>query len=305
MTLYNNISYPQLITFKAIFETSSISKASNRLNVQPASVSQSLKTLEQQLGVSLFQRTTRTVKPTEAGKTLYNNIHQHMNEIQFAVELMSQHEQTPTGKVNISLPRFVYQCYLKDVLHAFCLNYPNIELEISISDALDDRIEKNIDVGIRHGDKLDENTIARPITSTIKDALFVSPDYAKQHGIPKTIEELTQHKFIQYRFLSSGKIAPLKLKKSTDAMSETMMVTMPTAMIVNDTDVIINMAMQGHGVGRILQPIVQDKFDSGELIPVLKRHWVDVPPLHLYYSKEAVRSLRVRVLVEFIVESLL
>ncbi|KIF52337.1 LysR family transcriptional regulator [Vibrio owensii] len=294
----NGTTYNQLMMFHTIAQEGSITAAARKLEIAPPSVSQALKMLEEQLGLPLFTRTTRRIELTEAGQLLYERTLASMSELNLAVESVSDLSRVPSGKVRITVPRFVYQSLLKPIYIEFCQRYPSIQLEISVSDKAIDIIRDGFDMGIRFGDRVEEGMIARQLTLPVKEALFASPGYVEQYGLPKTPDDLKQHKLIQYRFISSNQVAPLNLNNQ----GETLTVNMPTALIVNDTDVMIDAAHNGLGIGRIVTPMVEEGFKKGEIVPVLEEYWQPYSGLYVYFHKNTQKAKRVRVLIDFLLE---
>ncbi|BCN26556.1 LysR family transcriptional regulator [Vibrio alfacsensis] len=294
----NGSTYNQLMMFHTIAQEGSITAAARKLEIAPPSVSQALKMLEEQLGLPLFTRTTRRIELTEAGQQLYERTRPSMSDLSLAIESISDLRRVPSGKVRITLPRFVYQSLLKPIYIEFCQRYPDIQLEISVSDKAVDIIREGFDMGIRFGDKVEDGMIARQLTPPVKEALFASPSYLEQYGVPKTPKDLQQHKLIQYRFISSNQIAPLTLNQK----SETVTVNMPIALIVNDTDLMVDAAINGLGIGRIVTPIVEDDFAQGLIVPVLEEFWQPYSGLYVYFHKNTQKAKRVRVLIDFLLE---
>ena len=293
-------SYKQLMVFQTIVECGSIRAAARKLSITAPTVSQTLKTLEQHLGLPLFLRSTRRLELTEAGQLLYDNTTAAVSALNAALESVHDLRSEPSGKVRITLPRFVYQWLLRPIVADFCRCYPQIELEISIADATVNLLAAGMDLGIRFGDKLEAGMVARVLTGSLQEALFASPDYLQRRGTPSTPEDLAHHRQIQYRFITANQLAPLQLQRDGQRLE----VTMPTALIVNDTDVMVDAAEQGLGIGRIIEPIVAETFEHGRLVPVLKDYWMTYPGLYLFYPQNSQKARRVRVFVDFLLERL-
>ncbi|MGB0834369.1 MAG: LysR family transcriptional regulator [Psychrobium sp.] len=296
----NGTTYNQLIIFHAIANENSVSKAAQKLEMAPPSVSNALKALEKELGLPLFTRTTRRIELTEAGALLYERTLASVNELNFAVESIGDLSKVPSGKVRLTVPKFVYQHMLKPIYGKFCRRYPNIELEISVSDAAIDILKDGFDLGIRFGDRVEPEMVARQLTKPMVEAFFASPQYIKEHGVPQTPNELEQHKLIQYRFITSNQIAPLLLNNN----GETLTVDVPNALVVNDTDVMLDAALQGLGIGRMVAPIIEPYLEDGQLMPILKDYWYPYSPLYVYFHRNTQKAKRVRVLIDFLLEEL-
>ena len=290
-------SYNQIVIFHAIAEEGSIRGAARKLEMAAPSVSQSLKLLESKLGLPLFRRSTRQMTLTEAGKFLQANTREAIATLDYALEGVHDLSNAPSGKVSITIPRFVYKSIIRPIFSDFCRRYPDIELEISVSEASVNIIQEGIDVGIRFGDRIEEGLVARKLTEPMQEALFASPSYIGEFGTPQTPKDLENHKLIQYRFGTSNRLAPTLLKQDGDIVN----VEMPTAMIINDTDVIIDAALEGVGVGRFLAPLVEKHFKQGTLVPILQSYWYEYPGLYLYFSRNSQKAKRIRVLVDFLI----
>jgi len=296
----NGTTFNQLMIFHAIVSENSISKAAKKLEIAAPSVSNALKLLEAELGLPLFTRTTRRIELTEAGKLLHERTHTSIGELSSAFEGIAELSKEPSGKVRITMPRFVYQQIIKPIYADFCRRYPSIELEISVDDATVDILKDGFDLGIRFGDRIAPEMVARQLTNPMRDVLFVSKEYAEEFGIPHTPSDLENHKLIQYRFIASNQTLPLQLNNNGEQVT----VDIPKSLIVNDTDVMLDATLQGLGIGRLADYMVQDKIDSGAVIPILEQYWLPIVPLYVYFHQNTQKAKRVRVLIDFLLERL-
>lgn len=216
----------------------------------------------------------------------------------FAVESVKDLSEQPSGKVSITLPRFVYQSFFRPIYAEFCQRYPEIELEISISDKTVNLLEDGYDMGIRFGDKLESGVVAHQLSPPNKEVIFVSDNYAEKYGIPKTLEDLQHHKVIQYRFATSNQIAPFMLMQNKQSIR----IETPTALIVNDTDAIVDAAVKGLGIGKVLYPSVAEELKKKTVKPILEKHWYEYPGMYLYFLQNTQKAKRIRVLIDFLLE---
>lgn len=298
--MISGTTYQQLQMFHVIVEEGSISGAARRLEIAPPSVSHALKALETQLGLPLFTRTTRRLELTEAGTLLFERTFDQVNALSLAVESVQDLAAHPSGKVRITLPRFAFQQWLQPIYAEFCQQYPDIQLEISLSDAAIDIIRDGFDLGIRFGHKVSSGMVARRLTADCKEALFASPEYIARHGEPDSISALKTHKLIHYRFQASNQLAPLTLQVDDHEIA----VEMTPALIVNDTDMMVDAALHSLGIGRVLAPIVAGHLHDGRLLPVLEQHWLTYPGLYIYFHQHSQKARRVRVLIDFLLEKM-
>lgn len=286
----------QLMVFHAIVETGSLRGAARQLNMAPPSVSQALQALERGMGLPLLLRTTRHVEPTEAGRLLYQRTRPLLESLSLAVESVRDLGDVPAGKVRLTLPHFVADFFLRPIYAEFCQRYPQIELEISVSDAVVNLLADGFDAGIRFGDRIEEGMVARPLTPPMLEAVFASPAYLAAHGTPHEVAALTRHKRIQYRFIRANQLAPMTLMRD----GEEVRIDMPTALVVNDTGMMVDAAIRGLGIGRMVLPVVAPALASGALCPILRPAWRTIPGLHLFYPQHSQKAKRIRVLIDFL-----
>jgi len=291
-------TFNQLSIFQAIVQEGSIRGAARKLEMAPPSVSQALKQLEQQLGLPLFTRSTRRIELTEAGQQLHQRTRSAISELDYALESVQDLSEQPSGRVSITLPRFAFQFFLRPIYAEFCQRYPDIQLEISVSDEAVNLVSTGIDMGIRFGDRIEPGMVARQLTAPMLETLFAADSYIERNGVPDTLEALQQHKLIQYRFIASNQLAALELQQRGQSVT----VQMPIALIVNDTDAMVDAAEKGLGIGRIVKPMVAPQFADGRLRPVLEACWPEYPGLYLYFVQNSQKARRVRVLIDFLVE---
>lgn len=304
----NDITYNQIATFKAIFEEGNISRAAKLLNISPASVSFSLKVLEKSVGEPLFSRTTRAIAPTEVGKRFYELVHSGIDDLRNAVELICDHNKTPSGGLSLNMARDIYDVVVKDLIMDFQQQFPAIQLEITLSDSFDSQVEHHFDIGFRFGETVSDTMIAKRIVRSdahSKIALFASPEYLNRVGVPTSIEELKKHSFVQFRAPSSQKILPVRLHRSTskDSGVETLS-HVNIAMTVNNSEVMVDCALKGLGIGYLMEATVKEYFLTEQLVPLMKEHWCDVPNVYMYYAPENRQTRRVASFIKFISKKL-
>ncbi|BDY06037.1 LysR family transcriptional regulator [Ferrimonas sp. YFM] len=290
--------FGQLEVFFAIADEGSLRGAARRLHVSPPSVSQALKGLEERVGLPLFNRTTRSIELTEAGRKLYSEANPALSALGQAVEGVKDLGKVPAGRVRLTLPKAAYDLFFRKVYGPFRCAYPEIDLEISINDATVNIITDGFDAGIRLGDSVDEGMVARRLTPPVRVALFATQAYIDRCGIPKTPAELAAHRLIQYRFISSNQVMPMVLQEQ----GRESQVEVGQAAVVNNTDVMLDIARKGCGMGRLLEPHIFRELDSGEFIPILEEHWVERSGLHLYFPQNSQKARRIRALIDFLDE---
>ncbi|KGQ70889.1 LysR family transcriptional regulator [Chelonobacter oris] len=296
----NSSIFGYLTVFHTIVTEGSIAAAARKLEIASPSVSNSLKLLEQHIGLPLFTRTTRKIELTEAGIQLYQHSKPAMQELTLALESVHDLADIPSGSVRITVPRIAYLLILKPHFAEFCRRYPDIQLEISVYDGTVDIIKQGFDLGIRFGSSIEENMVARKLLAPFKGGLYVSKEYAKQFGVPTSIAELKQHNLIGFRFMTANRLFPLTLNENGHDVT----LEMPSALIANSLEVVIDAVRQGLGIGRVFEPILKLEADAADFIPVLPSHWKTYPPLSLYYVQHSQKAKRIRTLIEFLSEKM-
>lgn len=294
--MVNGAVYTQLVIFHMIVDEGSISGAARRLELTAAAVSKSLKQLEQYIGAPLYRRTTRRIELTEMGENLRKETQEKILALQTSFNQVKDLNAMPNGVVRITLAKITYHLLLKPIFADFCRLYPDIELEISINDGTVDILAEGFDLGIRLGDVIQEGMVARRLTKPLLEKLYVSPKYVAQYGLPEKIEELSEHKLIGYRFVTSRRILPLVLNHQGEQFS----VSMQSNIVVDDIEVMADAVGAGLGIGRIFETELDLIPMKEQLIPVLEAYWHTYPPAYLYYMRNSQMARRVQVFIDFL-----
>lgn len=292
----NSSTYNQLSIFISIVQEEGVRPAARKLEMAAPSVSQALKQLEKQVGLPLITRTTRQMELTDAGRLLYERSLPLVSELDETLEQVKQLNQVPSGKLRITLPIFAFTYFLQPLYAKFCKKYPEIDLEISLSDATVNIIKDGFDAGIRFAHKIEEGMVSVRLTPPLVQTIFASPEYLEANGTPETPEELSTHTLISYRYLSSNQLAPLMVTEDGNSYP----VKMPRGIIVNHPDLMMDAAEQGLGVAAILEPIAKDAIAAGKIAPILESYSYSYPGLHLYFPRHSEKANRIRVLVDFL-----
>lgn len=298
VTIVDGSTYSQICVFHAIVEAKSIRGASQKLGTTPSSVSKSLKALESHFNLLLFSRHAQKLQLTDEGFELYQLTKDAVVDFDRMVESLKDKTSVAMGKIKITLPRFAYQIFVIHLLEKFNTQYPQIELELVISDVAVDIVKEGIEIGIRFGDRINDCMVAKRITPDFEEAIFASSNYLEKFGIPITLDDLKTHKLINYRF-SSQKLAPFLINDNGNQIE----VEMQNSIVVNDTDAVVDCAKNGLGIGRMICPRVKNEINSGKLIPVLEAYWPSYPGLFLYFPQNIQKTKRVRAVIDFLTDN--
>src|SRR5579871_1523347 len=233
-----------LEVFLAVAEQGSLRAAAAALDVEPPAVSYRLKALEERLGVSLFARTTRSVRLTDAGRALLTRVQPAMTELGSALEESRAIGRTAKGRIRITLPYVAYELAIAPRLAGFHKRYPDIQLDLAFDEAFVDIVAEGYHAGVRMGDQIHEDMLAVRLTPPLQEAFFAAPSYFKGRSRPKHPRDFLEHNCILYRFIGSRRIAPWPFRSAEGPAS----VHVQGNLIVNSTSALIHAARAGLGI---------------------------------------------------------
>jgi DNA-binding transcriptional LysR family regulator len=287
--------FAELSAFVAVAEHASFTKAAKRLGLSTASLSQTIRALEEQLGVRLLNRTTRSVAPTAAGARLLQQLRPLLDEFDAAIESVNAFRDKPAGQLRLSVPPPVARFVLAPVLAEFLTLYPEISIEILVEAALTDIVAGHFDAGVRRGDRVANDMIAVRITNDLRFVTVASPAYLARHAAPQTPADLRAHNCVRYR-LPSGEFLPWQfmIGNKSDRFE------VEGSIIVNDMELAVTAALEGIGVTHTVEEYVGCMIDDGRLVPVLGEF--ELPHavgFFLFYPSRRQNSAALKALIEF------
>lgn len=291
------ISLDDLSVFLAVCETGGFRKAATRLGLSPSSVSEKIVFIEQQLGVPLLIRTTRSVMPTEAGKTLAARIATIFIETRSALGEASSSKQEIRGVLKLNVTGAVMVDILPPLIDRYLKIHPNVRLEIMVDDRLIDATAAGCDAGIRYGEHLAQDCIAVPIGPPTQGVAYAaSKSYLEACGMPEHPKDLLNHRCILLRF-SSGALVEWRFEKAGEIIE----IEPPGQIIigVNGAAAAIELARNGHGIIATFQNWLDPYLENGELLAVLPQWWTQFEGPRLYFSNRLM-SAPLRALVNLI-----
>jgi DNA-binding transcriptional LysR family regulator len=287
-----------LDAFIASADEGSFSAAARRLGLTPAAVSKSVNRLELRLGVRLFQRSTRSLALTTDGERLYGQVRLPWTEIGDALTDLSQGAGKPAGTLKVSLAYTVGRQYFVPFLEEFSRRYPDVVPDLYFDNRQVDLIAEGFDVAIGGGIELTDALIAREL-ARVDIVLAAAPSYLKAHAAPETPQDLTRHRGLLRRSLSTGRLVPWTLKHRSG--QEVVASVRPVA-VLDDPEAIARAAACGMGIAMLPLPHAVPLLDSGELVRVLPDWHAETRPLSIYYSSRKLVPAKVRVFVDYMVE---
>ncbi len=283
-----------LAAFLAVARERSFTRAAAQLGVSPSALSQTMRVLEERLGVRLLTRTTRSVAPTEAGERLIATVGPHLDEIETGLAALSELRDRPAGTIRITTVDHAAETILWPALSNFLAKYPDIQVDLIVDNTLRDIVAERFDAGIRMGERLARDMIAVRIGPDIRLAAVATPSYFAEHGKPKTPQDLDKHRCINMRLATLGGVYVWEFEKGSREIN----VKVDGQLTVNDIAVIRRATLEGLGIAFIPEDTVQQHMASGELVRVLTDWTPPFPGYYLYYPSRRQQSPAFALLVD-------
>jgi len=288
----------ELFCFAA--ELGSFTAAAQAASVTPAAVSRSIARLEERLGVRLFVRTTRQIRLTDGGQRYFEQCRQALSQLTEAEREVTGGQVKPAGALRISAPTPFAHYRLLPLLGEFRALYPEVTLDIHVSNRNIDFADEGYDLAIRGRSPADSNLIARKLEDA-ELVLVAAPSYIKRAGMPKSLDDLSKFECIQFELPSTGKQIPWSF------MVDGAQVDMQTGgglCCAEDVLGIATLARAGAGLVQTYRYIVDQDLARGDLVELLPQHGGTSRPFILLYPHARHLSLRVRTFVDFLVAKL-
>ena len=283
--------------FLAIARHRSFRRAGLELGVSASALSHSLKGLETRLGIRLLNRTNRSVTLTAAGEELVGKIDAPFDAIGLAVEALNRYRAEPSGRIRLNVLEHAATLLLAPVLPAFLERYPDIQIDVAVSNQLVDVVAEGADAGIRYGGTVPEDMIAQRLSGDIRWVVAGSTAYLDRHGAPSHPRDLLEHRCLRIR-LGDDSIYRWEFQKDGEALA----IDVPGALTFDETQFGLSLVRGGVGLAYLPEPVVAPLVAGDELRIVL----ADWAPLgsgfHIYYSGRRQLPTALRLLVEFIRE---
>jgi DNA-binding transcriptional LysR family regulator len=297
----NGKEIAELIAFMEVSRAQSFRRAAARLGMSPSAVSHTIRSLEARLGVRVLSRTTRSVSLTQAGERLLQRVEPAITDIRQAVHESAAFQASPQGTVKINLPRIAAQLVLVPRLHAFLERYPRINVDLVIDDTLTDIVSQGFDAGIRSGERLQQDMVARQLTPALNMAVVGAPSYFARRPPPEVPADLHEHVCINYRWSPSNALYAL-YAWTFQENERCFDLQIRHALTINDTSLIIAAVLEGTGLAYLPGNHLQPYFDSGELVRVLPSWMPSIPGFYLYYPHREHMPSALRAFVDFMTE---
>jgi len=292
-------NFRSLEFFLATIDGGSFAAAAKQFATDPSTVSKAIKRLESQLGIQLFQRSTRQLNLTQAGENYAASVRNLSEQLQLTEEALKSDNELPTGKLCINLPVSSGRLYIQPILVEFNRLYPGIKLEISFDDAYADMIGQKIDIAIRSGSLCDSRLIAQKL-SPMEFVICASPKYIKNNK-ELNVSNLASHPWIRFRFKQTGKLMPIigldaNIRDTVDALEN---------IVVDDGEAMAELSASGLGLTQVPHFIAKSWVKVGKLVTLYPPYRLEGEGVYLVYPRREFLPQRVRLFIDFVKASLI
>ncbi|WP_417618675.1 LysR substrate-binding domain-containing protein [Oceanisphaera sp.] len=279
--------------FVAVAEVESFTQAAKRLGISTAQVSRQISALEGRLSTKLFYRTTRKVSVTEAGQIYYQHCRQVLDGLEEAERTITNLQLAPKGKLKLTAPITFGEKTIAPLVNDFVLRYPELEVQMKLTNQMLDLVADGYDLAVRLGKLEDSSMMAKRLSSRTQ-YVCASPSYLSTYGVPYTLSELEQHNCLQgnldyWRFQEQGKARNVRVKGNIRCDSGW---------------ALLDAALKGIGIVQLPDYYVQPALDAGQLVPLLEPYQEPDDGIWAIYPHNRHLSPKVRMLLDFLSESL-
>lgn len=282
----------ELAFFCLLIKQGSLVATARELNLTPPAVSRRLSLLEERLGVRLLNRTTRRISPTNEGEVYFQNAQRILSDIDEMEQLVSSSRAAPKGLLRVNAPLGFGRSYIASAISKFTKNFPDVEVQLHLTDRPIGLPDEAVDVAIRFGDMPDSRLIAKKIAFN-RRLLCAAPAYLKKFGTPNYPHDLAQHQCIVLR---QNESAYGNWRLSRGKQTETIKVH--GKLSTNDGEVALSWALDGHGILMRAEWDVAKYLRSGRLIHVLPEYETPAADVYAVYQERLNLSAKIAYFVE-------
>ncbi|MDE8557917.1 LysR family transcriptional regulator [Pantoea vagans] len=285
-----------LEVFVIVAQTRNFRLAAEQLGVTRPAISQSLRRLEERFNISLMQRTTRSVQLTEAGQRLYAEVAPAINQLNRAVTDIAELTAEPRGQLRLAISSIAERMLGGELLASFITAYPQVELDITVTDDEFDIVGQSYDAGVRLGEVIAQDMIAVPVSTAQRQVAVASPSYLARAGTPRHPEELVTHRCIGWR--KGPGLAPYRWEFAEQGREFDVAVN--PQLTTNDMGVMIRTACAGGGISFGMEETFQPYIARGELVTVLDEWLPSFAGFYLYFPSRKNLAPKLRALIDHV-----
>lgn len=286
----------RLHIFTRVVDCMSFTRAAESLSIPRSTVSTAVKDLESALGARLINRTTRALDVTQEGQLLYKQSLLLLEDYERLASAFSTEVGAPSGKLRINVPGRLGRRVLVPALPDFLDRYPDIDIQVGVTDRAVDLVGEGVDCVIRVGALADSNLIARPLGS-LPLCNCASPAYLARFGIPKTTEDLSTHRVVAFVSSMTGSVESWEYEQEGRLES----VLLPARVTVNTAEALIAGALTGLGLIQVPRYDVLHHLESGRLVSILPMAVPEPMPITLLYPHREHMTRRLEAFIDWVV----
>ena len=291
-----------LTAFVAVAEHRSFRAAAAQLGVTPSALSHRLRQLEQRIGARLLNRTTRSVAPTDAGRTLLEQLRPAMDQIDQALNTAKTSQHKPSGRLALCVHPMVAEIVLTPIWRKFLFAYPEVQLEIVGHEPGVDIVAKGFDAGIAPRDFVALDMTMVRVTPPLRMAVVGAPQYFVRNSVPKSPADLARHNCIQMKKPGSAKTMQWVLSGKSITRFTGDAHALPTSgnLVVEDVNLAMRAAIDGLGIAMTLETLAEFYINAGHLVRVLEEWSPSYDGFYLYYPGQRQVPAALRALIDMI-----
>jgi DNA-binding transcriptional LysR family regulator len=285
-----------LAVFALVAEERSFRAAADRLGVTRSAVSQTIRRLEEALGIALVQRTTRSVSLTEAGERLFAETAPAIAEMRAAIETTGNLRGLPRGQLRLAVSSIAERFLAGPFLAAFAEANPEIQIDITVTDEEFDIVAEGYDAGVRLGEVIEQDMIAVSVAGDERQLAVCAPTYRDRFGVPSHPSELAGHRCIGWR--PAPKVAPYRWEFAE--RGKEFSVAVAPEITTNDMALMIKLAVAGYGITFGMEASFRTSIERGELVAILEEYCPRFAGFYLYYPSRRNTAPKLRALIDHV-----
>ncbi len=285
-----------LAVFVAVAEERGFRAAGRRLGVSGSAVSQTINQLEGRLGIAVFERTTRTVRLTEAGERLLAGVRPALRELHAVEEEVKELGSEPAGTLRLNVSRAAERVLGGTLLSDFLTAYPRVRLDLVVTGHTGDIVEEGYDAGIGLEEVIEQDMIAIPLSEELRMAVVGSPGYLARHAAPTHPHDLARHVCINWT--PGAGDPPYRWDFTEDGKD--FAVNVDARVLTTDALLNVRLAIAGVGLTIAFRQSVREELEDGRLVPVLEDYCEPFPGFFLYFPRRRHRSAALRVFIDYV-----
>ena len=281
-------------TFLMVAQEGTFSAAGRKLGISGSAVGQTIRQLEQRMGLQLFVRTTRTVALTEQGQKLFEEMKPAAIALSDVIATAKSAKDLPTGRVRVYTSHLAAEQILLPILPAFAEHYPDISIDLTISDMEIDLLSEGYDVGLIIGETVNLDMVAVRVGPQLRQIAVATPEFVHRFGRPEHPRDLVNFRCLRWRW--AGRDHPYDWEFFEDGRWFSIRVGGP--LLLTDRQLLLQLCLMGAGIGFVGSAEVSPQLEKGELINLLDHWCAPFPGWHLCFPRQKFLPRPIRLFVD-------